>query len=178
MRFESLADAKVGSLYGSCLVPIVLVLASVDIHPHFHNWVALDVNTHIANLLANDDSVFYRNIPAIEITYKFAERLRTSFDIHRQRVGYFLLVLHHERTTAERQTIGMNACRQMFKVYGTHSSTDVVDVLHEPSVAFERNRKRIGKHLRIVEYGILVFNINRKIIRQSHRLVVDEYRQV
>ena len=72
----------------------------------------------------------------------------------------------------------MNTCGKMLKVYCTHSSTDVVDVLHEPSVAFERNRKRIGKHLRIVEHRVLVFNINRKIIRQSHRLVVDEYSQM
>ena len=82
LRFEHLANAKVCSLYGPCFVIIVFMFVAVNMHPHLHNWVALNINTHIANLLANDDSVFYWNVPAIEITDKFAERLRASVDIH------------------------------------------------------------------------------------------------
>ena len=82
MRFENLANAKVCSLYGPCFVIIVFMFVAVNMHPHLHNWVALNIHTHIANLLANDDRVFYWNVPAIEITDKFAERLRACVDIH------------------------------------------------------------------------------------------------
>ena len=151
------------------------MLSSLHEYTDIYHRVALDVYPYVAYLLADDQVILDGDVTAVERSDELAETLSAGINAHRERVIYLFSILHDERTVAEGQSVGMDACGQMLHVDCAERCPHVIDVLYQPSVAFERNGKRIGKHLVIIEHGVLIFYINREIIGQRHGAVVDKY---
>jgi hypothetical protein len=154
---------------------IILMLSSLHKHTDIYNRVALDVYLYIAYLLADDQFILDGDVTTVERSDEVAETLSACINAHRERVFYLFSILHDECTVAEGQSVGMNARRQMLHVDSTKRCPHVIDVLYQPSVAVKRNGKRIGEHLVVIEHGVLVLYVDREIIGQRHRTVVDKY---
>ena len=153
----------------------MLMLTSLHKYTDIYHRVALDVYPYVAYLLADNQFVLDGDVTAVERPDELAETLSAGINAHRERVLYLFSILHDERSVAEGQSVGMDACGQMLHVDGAERRPHVIDVLYQPSVAVERNGKRIGKHLVIIEHRVLVLYVDREIIGQRHGAVVDKY---
>ena len=152
---------------------IMLMLTSGNKNIYLYHRVTLNIHPHVTDFLTDDNLILYRNITALQVADKLTETLGAGIDVHADRIGYLLIVLHDQGTTTERQSIGMNAGRQVLHVYGFYRCMHVFYVLYQPAVAIQRNRERIGEHFRIIEHRVLVLYIYREIIGERYRLIID-----
>ena len=142
---------------GFCM--IMLMLASSNKNIYLYYRITFNIHPHVTDFLTDDNLVLYRNITALQVADKLAETLGAGIDVHAERIGYFLIVLHDQGTATEWQSVGMNAGRKVLHVYGFYRCMHVFYVLYQPAVAVQRNREGIGEHFRIVEHRVLVLNI-------------------
>ena len=114
---------------------VILMLTSGNKNIYLYHRIALYIHPHITDFLADDNLVLYRNITALQVADKLAETLGAGIDVHAERIGYFLIVLHDQGTATEWQSVGMNAGRKVLHVYGFYRCMHVFYVLYQPAVA-------------------------------------------